>query len=172
MHRLSVVLGTEVVRQSMTEKPVFLTRDGLEKLEEELAYLETTKRAEVAARIQSAKEEGDISENAEYDDAKHEQAFVEGRIMTLRAMISNAEIIEEDVRSDIVRLGSRVTVQDDGDDEPSIYYVVGSAEADPLNGRISNESPIGRALMGQRANSTVSYDAPDGKMSLKILRIE
>jgi len=156
----------------MTEKPVFLTREGLEKLEEELEYLETTKRTEVAARIQSAKEEGDISENAEYDDAKHEQAFVEGRIMTLRSMISNAELIKEDVPSDIVRLGSRVTVQEDGDGETNIYYVVGSAEADPLNGRISNESPIGRALMGRAANSVVSYQAPDGKISLTILHIE
>ena len=156
----------------MAEKPVFLTREGLEKLEEELEYLETTKRAEVAARIQSAKEEGDISENAEYDDAKHEQAFVEGRIMTLRSMVGNAEIIEEDVHSDIVRLGSRVTVKEDGDGETSVYYVVGSAEADPLNGRISNESPIGRALMGRKANSTVSYQAPDGKISLTILHID
>jgi len=156
----------------MAEKPVFLTPEGLEKLEEELEYLETTKRAEVAARIQSAKEEGDISENAEYDDAKSEQAFVEGRIMTLRAMISNAELIEEDGPSDVVRLGSRVTVKEDGDDEASVYCMVGSAEADPLNGRISNESPIGRALMGQTANSVVSYQAPDGEMSLTILRIE
>lgn len=156
----------------MAEKPVFLTREGLSKLEEELEYLETTKRAEVAARIQAAKEEGDISENAEYDDAKHEQAFVEGRIMTLRSMISNAEIIEEDVPSDVVRLGSQVTVRDIGDGEVSVYYLVGSAEADPLNGRISNESPIGRALMGKSANSVVSFQAPDGKISLSILRIE
>jgi transcription elongation factor GreA len=155
------------------DKPVFLTRQGLEKLEKELYVLETEKRAQVAARIQSAKEEGDISENAEYDDAKHEQGFVEGRIMTLRAMISNAVVIEENgAPSDQVGLGSRVTVLEDGIDEPVVYDVVGSAEADPLNGRISNESPIGRALMGQRARAVVSYQAPDGEIRLTILSIE
>jgi transcription elongation factor GreA len=153
-------------------KPVFLTEEGLKKLEEELDYLETEKRAQVAARIQSAKEEGDISENAEYDDAKHEQAFVEGRIMTLRAMIRNAAIIEENGPSDVVRLGSRVTVLEDGFDESEVYHLVGSAEADPLNGRVSNESPIGRALMGKRAGAAVSYHAPAGEIRLTVLSIE
>jgi transcription elongation factor GreA len=156
----------------MVDKPVFLTQEGLKKLEEELNYLETEKRAQVAARIQSAKEEGDISENAEYDDAKHEQAFVEGRIMTLRAMIRNAAIIEDNGPSDVVRLGSRVTVLEDGFDESEVYHIVGSAEADPLNGRVSNESPIGRALMGQRAGAVVSYHAPAGEIRLTILSIE
>ena len=156
----------------MADKPVFLTEEGLKKLEEELSYLENEKRAQVAARIQSAKEEGDISENAEYDDAKHEQAFVEGRIMTLRAMVRNAVIIEDQGPSDVVRLGSRVTVQEDGMEEPEVYHVVGSAEVDPLNGRISNESPIGRALMGQRVGAVVSYQAPAGEIRLEILCIE
>ena len=156
----------------MTDKTVYLTEDGLKKLEEELQYLETEKRAEVAARIQSAKEEGDISENAEYDDAKHEQAFVEGRIMTVRAMIRNAEIIEDNGPSDVVRLGSRVTVVEEGLDEPEVYHIVGSAEVDPLNGRVSNESPIGQALMGQRVGETVSYQAPAGEIHLTILDIE
>ena len=156
----------------MADKPVFLTEEGLKKLEEELYYLENEKRAQVAARIQSAKEEGDISENAEYDDAKHEQAFVEGRIMTLRAMVRNAVIIEDHGPSDVVRLGSRVTVQEDGMEEPEVYHVVGSAEVDPLNGRISNESPIGRALMGQRVGAVVSYQAPAGEIRLEILCIE
>jgi transcription elongation factor GreA len=156
----------------MIDKPVFLTQEGLKKLEEELNYLETEKRAQVAARIQSAKEEGDISENAEYDDAKHEQAFVEGRIMTLRAMIRNAAIIEDNGPSDVVRLGARVTVLEDGFDESEVYHLVGSAEADPLNGRVSNESPIGRALMGQRAGAVVSYHAPAGEIRLTILSIE
>jgi transcription elongation factor GreA len=156
----------------MTDKTVYLTEDGLKKLEEELQYLETEKRAEVAARIQSAKEEGDISENAEYDDAKHEQAFVEGRIMTVRAMIRNAEIIEDNGPSDVVRLGSRVTVVEEGLDEPEVYHIVGSAEVDPLNGRVSNESPIGQALMGQRVGETVSYQAPAGEIRLTILGIE
>jgi transcription elongation factor GreA len=156
----------------MADKPVFLTHDGLKKLEEELHYLETEKRAQVAARIQSAKEEGDISENAEYDDAKHEQAFVEGRIMTLRAMISSAVIIEENGPSDEVRLGSCVTVLEDGIDEPEVYHIVGSAEADPLDGRVSNESPIGRALMGRRIGDVVAYSAPDGEIRLTVLNIE
>jgi transcription elongation factor GreA len=156
----------------MADKPVFLTHDGLKKLEEELNYLETEKRAQVAARIQSAKEEGDISENAEYDDAKHEQAFVEGRIMTLRAMISSAVIIKENGPSDEVGLGSCVKVLEDGVDEPEVYHIVGSAEADPLDGRVSNESPIGRALMGRRIGDVVAYSAPDGEIRLTILNIE
>jgi transcription elongation factor GreA len=156
----------------MSEKSVFLTQEGLSKLEEELKYLETEKRTQVAGRIQSAKEEGDITENAEYDDAKHEQAFVEGRILTLRTMISNAVVIEDQGPSDTVRLGSRVTVQEDGSAQPEAYDVVGSAEADPLNGRISNESPIGRALMGQHVHAVVSYRAPVGEIRLKILSIE
>ena len=156
----------------MTDKTVFLTEEGLKKLEEELHYLETEKRAEVAARIQSAKEEGDISENAEYEDAKHEQAFVEGRIMTVRAMIRNPQIIEDNGPTDEVRLGSHVTVLEEGLDEPELYHIVGSAEVDPVNGRVSNESPIGRALMGQRVGATVSYQAPAGEIKLTILGIE
>lgn len=156
----------------MADKPVFLTREGLKKLEEELEYLETEKRAQVAARIQSAKEEGDISENAEYDDAKHEQAFVEGRIMTLRAMISHAELIEEKGPLDKVDLGSLVTVQENGMDEAEVYSLVGSAESDPIIGRISNESPIGRALMGHRVGDIVKYKAPDGEIELTIINIE
>jgi transcription elongation factor GreA len=156
----------------MAEKTVFLTQEGFKKLEEELQYLETDKRAQVAARIHSAKEEGDITENAEYEDAKHEQAFVEGRIMTLRAMIRNAQLIEDDGPSDEVRLGSRVVVQEEGLDEAETYSIVGSAEADPSNGRVSNESPMGQALMGQRVGANVSYQAPAGEMRLTILRIE
>jgi len=156
----------------MADKPVYLTQEGLKKLEEELNYLETEKRAQVAARIQAAKEEGDISENAEYDDAKAEQGFVEGRILTLQAMISNAVVIPENGPSDEVRLGSQVTVQEVGTDDTMVYNVVGSAEADPLHGRISNESPIGRALMGQRVHSRVSYQAPDGEIRLIIRQIQ
>ena len=156
----------------MTDKPVFLTPEGLKKLQDELDYLETEKRAQVAARIQSAKDEGDISENAEYDDAKQEQAFVEGRIMTVRAMIGNAQVIEERGPSEEVHLGSRVTVKDDGVSSPAVYFIVGSAEADPTHGRISNESPIGRALIGQRVSSVISYQAPEGEIHLTILSIE
>jgi transcription elongation factor GreA len=156
----------------MTDKTVFLTEEGLKKLVEELQYLETERRAEVAARIQSAKEEGDISENAEYDDAKHEQAFVEGRIMTVRAMIRNAQLIENNGPSDEVRLGSHVSVLEEGLDEPELYHIVGSAEVDPLNGRVSNESPIGQALMGRRVGAVVSYQAPAGEIKLTILGID
>lgn len=156
----------------MADKPVFLTQEGLRKLEEELHYLETVRRPQVAARIKAAKEEGDISENAEYDDAKHEQAFVEGRIMTLQNMISNAKIIADDGPSETVRLGSQVTVQEEGHDELVVYHIVGSAEADPLNGRISNESPIGRALIGRRVHETVSFRAPDGEIRLTIRHIQ
>lgn len=156
----------------MTDKPVFLTPEGLKKLEDELGYLETEKRVQVAARIQSAKDEGDISENAEYDDAKQEQAFVEGRIMTIRAMLSDVQIIEERGPSEEVHLGSRVTVQENGASSPEVYFIVGSAEADPIAGRISNESPIGRALIGQRVKSVISYQAPVGEIHLTILSIE
>jgi len=156
----------------MTDKPVFLTPEGLMKLEDELDYLETEKRVQVAARIQSAKDEGDISENAEYDDAKQEQAFVEGRIMTIRAMLSDVQIIEERGPSEEVHLGSRVTVQENGASSPDVYFIVGSAEADPTDGRISNESPMGRALIGQRAHSVISYQAPVGEIHLTILSIE
>jgi len=156
----------------MAAKPVFLTKEGLTKLEDELYLLETEKRPQIAAQIQAAKEEGDISENAAYEESKRDQAFVEGRIMTVRAMINNAVVIEHNGPSDKVRLGSRVTVQEDGFDEPVVYHVVGSAEADPLDGRISNESPIGRALMGQLAGSVISYQAPDGEIRLTILNIE
>jgi transcription elongation factor GreA len=156
----------------MVDKPTFLTQEGLKKLQDELDYLETEKRTQVAARIQSAKEEGDVTENAEYDDAKHEQAFVEGRIMTLRAMVRNAVIITDNGPSDEVHLGSRVTVLEDGLDEPEVYHIVGSAEADPLNGRISNESPVGRALMGQRVGAVVTYHAPAGEIRLTILSLE
>lgn len=155
----------------MVDKPVFLTEHGLRKLEEELHYLETERRSQVAARIRSAKEEGDISENAEYDDAKHEQAFVEGRIMTLRAMIGNAAIIENDGSSEEVCLGSRVVVLEEGQEDSEVYHIVGSAEADPLDGRVSNESPIGRALMGRRVGDAVSYQAPAGEIRFTILSI-
>jgi transcription elongation factor GreA len=156
----------------MEQNAVFITKEGFKKLEEELQYLETERRAEVAARIQSAKEEGDISENAEYEDAKHEQAFVEGRIMTLRSMIRYAKIIEDNGPSDEVCLGSRVTVLEEGLDEPEVYHIVGSAEADPLNGRVSNESPIGQALLGQGVGDVVAFEAPAGEIKLEILGIE
>src|SRR5512136_1920479 len=156
----------------MTEQPTYVTREGLKKLEEELEYLRTVKRAEVAQRLHDAMGEGDIDENAEYDDAKNEQAFVEGRILTLEKMIKNASIIhEEKAPSSSVRLGSKVTVRSKGG-EKEYYAIVGSAEANPSEGKISNESPVGKALMGKRVGDEVEVRAPAGARKMKIIAIE
>ena len=155
----------------MSEQPIYVTRDGLKKIEEELEYLRTVKRAQVAQRLHDAMGEGDIDENAEYDDANNEQSFVEGRILTLEAMIKNAVLIQaEGKRRDQVGLGSTVTVSEDGG-EAETYHLVGSAEADPRQGRISNESPLGRALLGKRIGDTVTISAPAGTLSFQIISI-
>ena len=150
------------------EKTVYLTREGLAKLEEELIHLRTVRRHEVAERIRRAKEFTNTVDNAEYDDAKNEQSFVEGRIQVLERMLANAVVIDDKAApSGFVRIGSHVTVTDsDGVEE--IYAIVGSAEADPRQGRISNESPIGRALLGKRVGETVSVLAPGGSFDLTI----
>jgi transcription elongation factor GreA len=156
---------------STAEQPIYVTREGLKKLEEELEYLRTVKRAEVAQRLHDAMGEGDIDENAEYDDAKNEQSFVEGRILTLEAMIKNAVIIQQEGKHrDQVMLGSTVTIVEDGG-EPETYHLVGSAEADPRKGRISNESPLGKALLGRRVGDTVTVSAPAGTLSFQIISI-
>ena len=155
---------------STTEQPIYVTRDGLKKLEEELEYLRTIKRAEVAQRLHDAMGEGDIDENAEYDDAKNEQSFVEGRILTLETMIKNAVLIQEGKHRDQVVLGSTVTIVEEGG-EPETYHLVGSAEADPRQGRISNQSPLGRALLGKRVGDTVTVSAPAGVLSFQIIAI-
>jgi transcription elongation factor GreA len=156
---------------STTEQPIYVTREGLKKLEEELEYLRTVKRAEVAQRLHDAMGEGDIDENAEYDDAKNEQSFVEGRILTLEAMIKNAVIIQQEGKHrDQVMLGSTVTIVENGG-EPETYHLVGSAEADPRKGRISNESPLGKALLGKRVGDTVMVSAPAGTLSFQIISI-
>jgi transcription elongation factor GreA len=155
----------------MAEKPVYLTSDGKKKLEEELAYLVNVRRREVAAAIQSAKEEGDLSENSAYDEAKLAQGFVEGRVQTIEAQLRNAVIIEENGKSDCVEVGSRVTVAENGSGEET-YYIVGSAEADPLNGKISNESPIGKALLGAKKGQLVKAETPGGLLAFKVVRIE
>ena len=155
----------------MAEQPTYVTREGLKKLEEELEYLRTVKRAEVAQRLHDAMGEGDIDENAEYDDAKNEQSFVEGRILTLETMIKNAVIIQEGKHRDHVALGCTVTVAED-DGEPETFHIVGSAEADPRKGRISNESPLGRALLGKRVGDKATYNAPDGTITVKITSIK
>jgi transcription elongation factor GreA len=155
----------------MTNEETYLTPEGFEKLEAELEHLKTVRRAEVASAIHEAKMDGDVSENAGYEEAKRQQAFLEGRIMTVEAMLKNAVIIESNGPSDIVILGSRVTVVEDGW-EPETYVIVGSAEADPGNGRISNQSPLGKALLGQQAGDKVTYESPGGQIKMEILQIE
>jgi len=156
----------------MTEQTTFLTPEGLKKLEEELGYLRTVRRQEVAQRLRAAlEEEQDILENAEYEDAKNEQAFVEGRILTLETILKNFVLIEEGGPTDRVGIGNRVTVVED-EEEPETYHIVGSTEADPKSGRISNESPLGRALMGHRVGDEVIVEAPDGILCFRIAAIE
>lgn len=159
----------------MGERPTFLTREGMQKLEAELGYLRTVRREEVAHRLHEAMEGGDIQENAEYEDARNERAFVEGRILTLEAILSKAVLIEDRTGpTDHVGLGSHVTVVEvEGEEgEPEHYHVVGSTEADPVAGRISNESPLGRVLMGAKVDDIVTVNAPDGLIKFKIIAIE
>ncbi len=153
----------------MAEKETFLTPDGLRRLEEELEYLKTTKRKEVAERIKQAKAFGDLSENSEYEDAKNEQAFVEGRILVLEQMLRNARVIQGDGAKGQVEVGSRVRVRDLGTGEECEYWIVGSAEADPAQARISNESPVGRALLGRRPGDVVEVQVPAGSLRLEVL---
>lgn len=156
----------------MVEKPQPITRDGLAKIEEELHQLETVRRQEVADRIHQAKELASTQNNAEYEDAKNEQAMVEGRILQLQTLIQHAEIIDEDGahRSKQVILGSHVKVRGD-DGKSHEYVIVGPAEADPREGKISNESPVGRALIGKRVNEEVQVSVPKGLLTLKITKI-
>jgi transcription elongation factor GreA len=150
--------------------PSFLTREGYQKLQEELEYLRTVKRQEVAERLHEAMEGGELIEDAEYEAAKNEQAFVEGRIQELEILLANARVIQETTTADVVQVGTRVTIQD-GESEPEVYIIVGPAEANPRNGRISNESPLGRALMDHRVNDTVRVDAPGGAFQVRILKV-
>jgi transcription elongation factor GreA len=155
----------------MTEKEIAITAEGLRKIEAELEELKTIHRKEVNDRIRQAKEFGDISENAEYEDAKQEQAFIEGRIMKLEAMIRNAKLIEEGVSADEVHLGSIVKVRNLTASTEAEYTIVGSAEADPLHAKISNESPIGQALMGAKPGTTVTATTPSGDVNLRVVSI-
>jgi transcription elongation factor GreA len=152
------------------DKPVYLTAEGKSSLEDELNHLKSVRRPEVADRIQQAKMDGDISESGEYEDAKNEQAWVEGRIRTLEHMIQNAQIIEA-ARGGVVGLGSKVKVRDGGGDEYN-WTIVGSAEANPRQSRISNESPVGQALMGHKAGDKVRVDAPAGTEEFSIVKVE
>ena len=156
----------------MSAKEVVLTYEGLKKLEEELEFLRGTKRKEVAERIKQALSFGDISENSEYDEAKNEQAQVEGRIVQLESMLKHARLIDEDdVNTDVVSLGSKVKLFDIEFQEEVIYLIVGSTEANPLKSKISNESPVGAALMGHKVGEVVEVQVPDGSIKFKILEI-
>jgi transcription elongation factor GreA len=153
----------------VNNKPTYISRDGLEKLRKELEEMVSVRRPEIAQRIHDAKEHGDLSENAEYEDAKNEQAFVEGRIQTLEALIKNATIIDEHHTNDHVQIGSTVKV--DGPDGAQSFMIVGSTEAKPTEGRISNESPVGRALLGRKKGDTIKVQVPAGDIAYKIVAI-
>jgi transcription elongation factor GreA len=158
----------------MTEE-TFLTAEGFAKLQEELEYLRTVRRQEIAEQIRDAKEGGDITENAGYEQAKEDQAFVEGRIMTLEKILRTVVIIEENGPSDRVELGSRVTVVEVEDDKrtpPETYRIVGPTEANPLDGSVSYESPLGRALIGRTVGDSVSVSAPTGEILFEITDID
>jgi transcription elongation factor GreA len=153
----------------VNDKEIVLTKDGLEKMERELDDLKSVHRREVNDRIRQAKEFGDLSENAEYEDAKQEQAFIEGRIMKLESMIRNARLIDEsEYAADEVHLGATVKVKDVKSGSTHEFWIVGSAEADPVNQRISNESPLGRSLIGHKKGETVDVVAPRGIVKYKI----
>ena len=156
----------------MIDKEVFLTKEGLEKIENEVDQLKSVRRREVAERIKHALAFGDISENSEYDEAKNEQAWVEERIGKLENTLRNAVIIsEENISVDSVSVGSKVTLKDLEYDEEVEYSIVGSAEADPYEGRISNESPVGSALIGAKTGEVVSIQVPDGTMKYEVISI-
>lgn len=156
----------------MSAKEVVLTYEGLKKLEEELEFLRGSKRKEVAERIKQALSFGDISENSEYDEAKNEQAQVEGRIVQLESMLKHARLIDEDeVKTDAVSLGSKVKLFDLEFEEEVEYLIVGSTEANPLKSKISNESPVGAALMGHKVGEVVDVQVPDGSIKFKVLEI-
>ena len=151
----------------------FLTKEGFEKLQDELEHLRTTKRQEVAARLHEAMEGGELIENAEYEAAKNEQAFVEGRIQELEMLLATARIIEENGKdkNGAVQVGSKVTIKEEGY-ESETYSIVGAAEANPREGKISNESPIGKAIIGHRAGETVQVETPDGTYKVRIVKVQ
>ncbi|HAF60938.1 MAG TPA: transcription elongation factor GreA [Anaerolineaceae bacterium] len=151
---------------------VYLTAEGIKKLEAELEQLKGPARAELSKRLKAAIEQGDLSENADYSKAKEDQGFLEGRIQEIEAMLKNFVIIDEQQRNhDFVEIGATVTIQE-GDDDPETYYLVGPAEADPVNGKISFESPIGSALLNHSIGETVIVSTPGGELNFKILEIK
>jgi transcription elongation factor GreA len=157
----------------MENEKVYLTPEGKEKLRQELDYLTTEKRSALAERLRHAIQQGDLSENADYQTAKEEQGFLEGRIRELESMLLDAVIIEQGtVSKDQVGLGNQVTVTEEGEDDPETFFIVGAAEADPANGRISNESPLGQALLDRKVGERVMVQAPAGEIAFVIQAIE
>lgn len=157
----------------MSDRPAYLTRDGRARLEAELEDLSTRGRKDIAERINAAKELGDISESGEYEDAKNSQAHLEGRIREIKSILSRAQLIdEENGHASEVRVGSRVTVRVDGEEEDETWTIVGSTEAKPRDGKISNESPIGSALLGKRPRQKVQVQTPDGVMKMTVVKIQ
>lgn len=149
----------------------FLTPEGFQKLQDELEYLRTTKRNEVANRLHEAMDGGELIENAEYEAAKNEQAFVEGRIQELDIILATARVIKDKGNGDVVQVGSKVTIKE-GSEEPETYTIVGAAEANPRLGLISNESPIGKALLNRGCGDKVTVEAPGGSFAVEILKVE
>jgi transcription elongation factor GreA len=152
-------------------KKIYLTPEGREELRQELDELVNVRRPALAERLRKAIGQGDLSENADYHTAKEEQSFLEGRIQEIEAVLRSAEVIKETRSSDMVSLGSRVTVVEDGMADPETFRIVGIAEADPINGRVSHESPIGKALLGRRVQDVVTVEAPEGEIVFRITGI-
>jgi transcription elongation factor GreA len=149
----------------------FLTREGYHKLQEELDFLRVQKREEIANRLHEAIEGGELIENAEYEAAKNEQAFVEGRIKELEIILATARVIDEAHLAENIQVGSKVTIQEEGG-EPEIYTIVGAAEANPTEGRVSNESPLGKALMSHKSGDSVQVEAPAGPFTVQVVKVE
>ncbi|WP_291571056.1 transcription elongation factor GreA [Clostridium sp. UBA4548] len=154
-------------------KKYIMTYEGIKKLEDELEYLKTVKRKEITEKIKVALGYGDLSENSEYDEAKNEQAFVEGRIIQLENMLRNASVVDEsEIEKDVVSIGAVARVKDYEFDEIEEYHIVGSAEADPMENKISNESPVGKALIGKKVGDIVEVIVPDGINKYEVLEIK
>lgn len=157
----------------MIDETFYITPDGLKKIEKDLAYLRNVRRHKVAERLHNALSEGsELGEDAEYEDAKNEQAFVEGEIARLELIISNAQVIDENAPKDTVSLGNHVTLVEKGTDFDEFYHIVGEAEADPVEGKISYKSPLGAALMGHKVGDEVKVQAPDGELVFEIRVID
>ena len=160
-------------RKDSALKEVILTPDGFKKLQEEIEFLSTDKRRDIANRIREAREFGDIAENAEYDSAKNEQAHLEARIALLEERLANARVItKKEIKSGEVSIGTKVRLRDVGANKTIEYHIVGSAEADPAENKLSNESPVGKAIMGRKKGETVEVAAPRGKLKFKIMDIK